>query len=93
MNREELRSIYRNEYYPLVDDPVPYDYWLEGQIINFKQVSDDTKRLDKLQSLTKGYGNGWILRESFNGRGMRLHETTLNGAENDVRKAIDKLNK
>lgn len=48
----------------------------------------DTKRLDKLQSLTKGYGNGWILRESEN-RGMRLHETSVNDALPNVRHAID----
>jgi len=43
-----------------------------------------------LQKLTTGYGNGWILRISKNGRGLRLHETTLAGAVPDVRKAIDK---
>ena len=54
----------------------------------------DTELLDALQSETKGYGDGWVLRESSNGRGMRLHET---GAEmpliegeavEDVRQAI-----
>ena len=49
----------------------------------------DTKRLDKLQSLTKGYGKGWVLRDSSNGRGMRLHETSLDNAVSDVRTAID----
>ena len=32
----------------------------------------DTERLNKLQALTKGYGNGWILRDSFHGRGVEM---------------------
>jgi hypothetical protein len=50
---------------------------------------NDTERLDYLQSLTTGYGNGWILRESFHGRGIRLHETGKEGASPTVRGAID----
>jgi hypothetical protein len=49
----------------------------------------DTERLDKLQRLTTGYGKGWILRDSFNGRGMRLHETLQDGVYPTVREAID----
>ena len=55
----------------------------------FNELIEDSKRLDKLQSLTTGYGNGWVLRESYYGRGMRLHETTLPEAVIDVRTAID----
>lgn len=54
-------------------------------------VPSDTQRLDKLQALTQGYGKGWILRYSSTGRGMRLHETHEDGAEKDIRKAIDKF--
>jgi len=39
----------------------------------------DTQRLDFLQSMTKGYGIGWVLRDSTSGRGMRLHETSGDG--------------
>lgn len=48
----------------------------------------DTELLDELQSLTHGYGNGWILRSSKSGRGMRLHETSQEEAVPDVREAI-----
>ncbi len=53
----------------------------------------DTELLDALQSTAKGYGNGWVLRESSNGRGMRLHETldlppNEGEAVEDVRQAI-----
>ncbi len=51
----------------------------------------DTERLDWLQSQTKGYGYGWVCRDSATGRGMRLHETLLPGAVSDVREAIDLL--
>ena len=49
----------------------------------------DTDRIDFLQSKTKGYGNGWIFSDSSTGRGMRLHETTKDGAKPTVREAID----
>jgi len=49
----------------------------------------DTERLNKLQELTTGYGSGWILRYSSTGRGLRLHETSQEDAEKDIRKAID----
>jgi len=49
----------------------------------------DKERLDFLQEMTKGYGNGWLLRVSSTGRGMRLHETSQFGASADVRQAID----
>lgn len=49
----------------------------------------DTERLDFLQKETRGYGKGWIFRGSSNGRGMRLHETDKEGADPDVRVAID----
>ena len=48
----------------------------------------DTDVLDYLQGLTVGYGKGWILRPSVHGRGMRLHETSQEGATQDVRVAI-----
>ena len=51
----------------------------------------DTKRLDALQAMTKGYGRGWILRESVTGRGMRLHETSQGEAHATVRAAMNTL--
>ncbi len=55
----------------------------------------DEHLLDWLQSQTKGYGEGWILRQSNTGRDMRLHETPGTPEElsegrvcTDVRKAI-----
>lgn len=49
----------------------------------------DKERLDKLENLTTGYGKGWVLRKSYVGRGMRLHETSHDGAYKTVREAID----
>lgn len=49
----------------------------------------DTERLNKLQELTTGYGEGWILRYSSTGRGLRLHETSHKEGVKDIRKAID----
>ena len=49
----------------------------------------DTERLDALQNLTKGYGRGWLVRVSSTGRGMRLHETSMMGAQPNIRNAID----
>ena len=71
-----------------------YEWWREGlrddSTANaIKNSHPDTERLNKLQRLTKGYGIGWVLRESGNGRGMRLHETSMPGAVKSVRKAID----
>jgi len=54
-----------------------------------KELEADKGRLDFLQEQTKGYGQGWLLRESVLGRGMRLHETTQEGAKPKVREAID----
>ena len=48
----------------------------------------DAELLDFLQSTTTGYGFGWILRKSETGRGMRLHETEIDGAKKTVREAI-----
>ena len=56
-----------------------------------EQLKKDKERLDKLQSLTTGYGTGWILRKSSTDRGMRLHETSSGKANLDVREAIDNL--
>ena len=50
----------------------------------------DKKRLDFLQSLTVGYGNGWVLRISGYGRGWRLHETSLPAGTPSIRAAIDR---
>lgn len=50
----------------------------------------DTDLLNFLQELTdkKAYTGKVILRNSSNGRGWRLHETSITSAQSDVRKAI-----
>jgi hypothetical protein len=48
----------------------------------------DTEMIDWLQKQTRGYGIGWICRDSDHGRGMRLHETSMEGASGSVRDAI-----
>ncbi len=52
----------------------------------------DNIRLDWLQrQLDKGKYTGLILfRWSSTGRGLRFHETSLSGANKNVRQAIDK---
>uniref|UniRef100_A0A6M3XZ57 Uncharacterized protein n=1 Tax=viral metagenome TaxID=1070528 RepID=A0A6M3XZ57_9ZZZZ len=51
----------------------------------------DKERIDFLQRLTdrRHYTGKVILRESSNGRGWRLHETSTYGAVRSVRDAID----
>lgn len=49
----------------------------------------DTDRINALNILSHKYGNGWILRNSYYGRGMRLHESEHPDAVPDVRDAID----
>jgi len=49
----------------------------------------DTERLDWLEEHAKGYGVGWIWRESTTGRGTRLHETSQTDAYRTPREAID----
>ena len=56
----------------------------------YAQLKADAERLDYVQSITKGYGKGWVLRNSNTGRGMRLHETGEPTGNPSVREAIDK---
>ena len=56
-------------------------------------MPSDTEMLDFLQKNTKGYGVGWICRDSYTGRGLRLHETEIGadkGTRSTVREAIAK---
>jgi len=52
------------------------------------QTPSDTEMLNWLQEQTKGYGCGWIVRDSSTGRGMRLHETSQVDAKPSIREAI-----
>lgn len=54
-----------------------------------KNKSDDTLRLDFLQSRLGQYTGRVICRDSNNGRGLRLHETSRHDAYFTVRAAID----
>ena len=75
----------------LYHDPHPSNVGLiiETHFEYIGKIMTDKQRLDKLDLLTKGYGLGWILRESFKGCGMRLHESSKDGAVKTVREAID----
>ncbi len=53
-----------------------------------RRLPTDRQLLDWLQEQTKGYGLGWIVRNSCCGRGMRLHETSQEGAVPTIREAI-----
>jgi len=52
----------------------------------------DTDRIDFIQNaINKGSYTGKVVaRNSDTGRGFRLHETSRNDGQNDVREAIDK---
>ena len=49
----------------------------------------DTDRIDFLQKQLGEYTGKVICRQSSNGRGLRLHETSHSDAVDDVRLAID----
>jgi hypothetical protein len=77
-------DIFKNTY-----DAVTPQWMLDDEVGKGGPVVTDSDRLNKLQNLTEGYLRGWILRRSSFGRGIRLHETSHDGANPDVRKAID----
>ena len=54
-----------------------------------KNLVEDKNRLDALQKLGGNYGV-WILRESGTNRGLRLYESTKEGNEISIRRAIDR---
>ncbi len=64
-------------------------FLLDDEAGHMNEAITDTDRLNKLQNLSTGYGTGWILRGSTNGRGMRLHEFSEDGGNPSVRQAID----
>ena len=51
-------------------------------------VPSDTEMLDWLDKNAKGYGNGWVCRDSVCGLGLRLHETSDEESYPNVRTAI-----
>lgn len=53
-----------------------------------KRKFTDTEMLDWLQKNTRGYGLGWVCRDSSTGRGLRLHGTSAPEAKPTVRDAI-----
>jgi hypothetical protein len=71
----------------LMDEAADEIESLRAQLAEFQK---DAERLDYIEAQAKGYGKGWIFRESVQGRGMRLHETGQEGASKTVREAIDK---
>lgn len=56
--------------------------------INVATRPTDTEMLDWLQKNCKNYGKGWICRNSTYGRGLRVHETAREDAQETIRKAI-----
>ena len=65
----------------------------EARLETVQQAFADKARLDKLQALTEKqmYTGTVIMRMSETGRGWRLHETSQEGADSDVRGAIDRF--
>lgn len=49
----------------------------------------DTERLDRLEREKKGYGKGWVCRDSHTGRGIRIYESSREWASPTIREAID----
>lgn len=48
----------------------------------------DKEMLDWLDKNMRGYGKGWICRDSSTGRGLRLHEHSGDRTKPTVREAI-----
>lgn len=48
----------------------------------------DTELLNWLDKNAKGYGKGWICRDSTTGRGLRIHETGIPNATPNIRDTI-----
>jgi len=60
---------------------------LLGKGFSVKSFSDK-ELLDWLDANARGYGNGWICRDSTTERGLRVHETVGDDAKPTVREAI-----
>jgi hypothetical protein len=65
----------------------------ETRLETVEQAFADKARFDKLQALTEkqAYTGTVIMRMSSTDRGWRLHETSQDGADSDVRGAIDRF--
>lgn len=65
----------------------------EERLSAVSSAFEDQKRLNKLQALTEkqNYTGAVVMRMSDTGRGWRLHETSQDGADTDVRDAIDRF--
>jgi hypothetical protein len=63
--------------------------WFPRLLAEVEELRADRERLDWLQGESRGYGLGWICRNSTTGRGMRLHETSREDASPTVRTSID----
>lgn len=64
-------------------------YFQENFEVTDSIMNTDTARINTLGNFATGYGQGWICRYSVNGRGIRLHETSQDGAFPTIREAID----
>lgn len=56
--------------------------------INVATRPSDKEILDWLEKNMKGYGKGWVCRNSCCGRGLRVHETARDDAHPTIREAI-----
>lgn len=52
------------------------------------KIPSDTEILNWLDENARGYGKGWICRDSSTGCGSLLHETNTKEVEQTVREAI-----
>ena len=85
---EEIQLVRALERLPTYQ-PVVFEEFIRKRGAEIEAAVRDAERLDFVQAQTKGYGKGWILRESVRERGMRLHETSRDGAATTVREAVD----
>ena len=88
---DSLQGIYktRKRIYGCISNLLPMLLKGNGEYNQDPNKRTDTERLNAIQNLEKGYGKGWVLRNSIFDRGLRLHETKLDDANPDIRIAID----
>lgn len=87
VDRDETIEPCPNDQTRMVE--LTWQQYAEGLVKVAEEALPDKRRMDFIESTKKGYGSGWVFRESSNGRGMRLHETSAPDTAPTARGAID----
>jgi len=70
------------------DDEARWFNIILGKMIMMKELKEEDLLLTKLKEEETSYGKGWICRRSETGRGLRVHQTTLEGSVDTPKQAI-----